>query len=102
MGNNVTIGGGMSKLGPDSGRGLPRDVVDWVNSQSIATTTAANSRAIRRLTFCGILLIAAISVAIAMAAGVVVLWILVAALFLTSIVHLLLKQRAFHRRLAAE
>jgi hypothetical protein len=80
----------MSKLGPDSGRGLLRDVVDWIKSESNETTAAENSRAIRRLTFCGMLLIAAISIGIATAAGVTVLCVLVVAFILTSIVRLLL------------
>ena len=92
----------MSKLGPDSGRGLLRDVVDWIKSESNETTAAENSRAIRRLTFCGMLLIAAISIGIATAAGVTVLCVLVVAFILTSIVRLLLKQQLSHRKLVVE
>src|SRR5258706_4183533 len=102
MGNAVTIGGGMSRLGPDSGRGLLRDVVDWIKSESNETTAAENSRAIRRLTFCGMLMIAAISIGIATAAGVTVLCVLVVAFILTSIVRLLLKQQLSHRKLVVE
>ena len=92
----------MSKLGPDSGRGLLRDVVDWIKSESNETTAAENSRAIRWLTFCGMLLIAAISIGAATAAGVTVLCVLVVAFILTSIVRLLLKQQLSHRRLVVE
>jgi diguanylate cyclase (GGDEF)-like protein len=92
----------MSRLGPDSGRGLLRDVVDWIKSESNETTAAENSRAIRRLTFCGMLLIAAISIGIATAAGVTVLCVLVVAFILTSIVRLLLKQQLSHRKLVVE